>query len=147
MKEEMWTEGHPPPDEPVTYSKLQLEALTIRLKQVLSEHLLSAKVDAALDAWSDRIIVSVQGYIWQEKLEDLTVPVSFRVPTTWWQMLKRDYAPAWFIDRFPVRMKTVTKKVRYKTYGKFPEYRYVAPPGLGPVVFHRSGEEVHRDQP
>jgi hypothetical protein len=32
-----------------------------------------------------------------------TVLKRITIPTSWWQMFKRDYAPAWFLARFPVK--------------------------------------------
>lgn len=29
--------------------------------------------------------------------------VTYKTPASWWQMLKRDYAPKWFKSKFPVR--------------------------------------------
>lgn len=78
--------------------------------------------------WSDnalarRIIVTMLG--WSNPKN-----ITYRTPTNWFQMLKRDHAPAWFLARFPVKEKVET--VEIKDIYPFPTEKM--PDSLGPCI-------------
>jgi len=53
-----------------------------------------------------------------------------RTPTSWWQMLKRDHAPGWFLKRWPVVESVDT--VIIKDIFPFPKMKF--PDSLGPRI-------------
>lgn len=69
------------------------------------------------DALGD-MAVQLRSYMWAEKLAEKKVTVSFKekvhfpTPTSWWQMLKRDSFPRWYLRRWPSRETHVTKIAR-----------------------------------
>jgi len=59
----------------------------------------------------DAIIAGFHALTLKERLADIQQDVRIQVPATWWQHLKRDSAPEWFLRRFPVQHETITKTV------------------------------------
>jgi hypothetical protein len=47
----------------------------------------------------------------QEKLADVITFVEFEYPRSWWEMFKKQYAPQWFKQKFPVKMKQVVRRI------------------------------------
>jgi hypothetical protein len=56
--------------------------------------------------------------------------ITYRTPTSWWQMLKRDYAPGWFYEKFPIREDV--HRVEIKDIFPFPKEKF--PANLGDCV-------------
>lgn len=56
--------------------------------------------------------------------------ITYRTPTSWWQMLKRDHAPDWFEAKFPVRENVDV--VEIKDIFPFPKEKFHD--GIGPCV-------------
>jgi len=56
--------------------------------------------------------------------------ITYRTPTSWWQMLKRDHAPDWFKSKFPVRENVDV--IEIKDIFPFPKEKF--PDGIGPCV-------------
>lgn len=56
--------------------------------------------------------------------------IVYRTPANWWEMLKRDHAPAWFKQKFPVR--EFVERVEIKDLHPLPEVRL--PKDIGPMV-------------
>jgi len=47
--------------------------------------------------------------------------VKFDYPATTWDMFKQDYAPKWFLAKYPVKYDTTKKKVEFKEKALLPE--------------------------
>lgn len=58
-------------------------------------------------------------YVYQEDLGTYTHTLT--MPATWWEHFKQDWMPAWFIERYPVKLKYST--VRLQGHAIFPEFR------------------------
>jgi len=58
------------------------------------------------------------------------------VPATWFQHLKQDHAPAWFKERYPVKLTpiTVTLSVVFDRYATYPKADVPMPDHMGPMV-------------
>lgn len=68
--------------------------------------------------------------------DDYPVTFSYKVPSSWWQHFKRDKAPKWYTERYPVkydnrRIKRTVKITRKATY---PMADIVVPKNMGQVV-------------
>lgn len=77
-----------------------------------------------------------------------TVTFSYKVPSSWLQHLKKDKAPKWLKERYPVRYTTKTMKrtATFKRYAEYPKAN-VAIPKDGPFfVDTLGGLEVIRDE-
>lgn len=61
------------------------------------------------------MMVELRAYLLAEKLADETITVSFKepvhffMPSSWWQMLKRDHFPKWWLRRWPHGETYITK--------------------------------------
>jgi len=62
--------------------------------------------------------------LWCEKVGEEEHLVEFIFPKDWWQHLKRDHAPEWFIKRWPVKYKDSYKLVvtHWAGYPELPLY-------------------------
>lgn len=101
-------------DKLVPVNVKQLEKLELHIKKYIDKDFLGCKVfiDETLP---EKIGLEVSGFIWGEK--GGKVIVSY--PKDWWQMLKKQYAPKWFVKRFPV----IENKEEIKKYILRPDVR------------------------
>lgn len=61
-------------------------------------------------------------------------PVYSAHPTTWWDMLKLQYAPKWFLKKFPANFSTHKHEISINLEALFPEFKYI-PKNMGsPLV-------------
>lgn len=95
-------------DNPVVkFESIPLQKQALALKTEISNQLLEhfgepAKVAVNLLANFVRDVVTVEvlQHVWGEDVGTLEI----ETPRNWWEMLKRDHAPAWFLRRFPVKV-------------------------------------------
>lgn len=88
---------------------VELEVIPIMFEKKISKYdwarLRQPEVIRFCDNLTDAVVYQFRAYVLGESQK----PIQFEgVPTSWWQMLKRDHAPAWFLKRFPAKCKTVT---------------------------------------
>ena len=71
----------------------------------------------------------------------------YRVPSSWWQMLKRDKLPRWFRRRYPVEFtdKTVKRTVHFTRYAEYPMANLAIPKDTHFFRANLGGVEVIRD--
>jgi len=89
----------------INVKEVKLEKLAIAVSEYVSrntpeEH--DYRLTALAEYVGKNLLFNLRQYIWSEQLG--TVEINH--PRTWFEMLKRDHAPKWFIRRFPVRYKT-----------------------------------------
>ena len=98
----------------------------------------SARFDAVDDA-ANHMILELQAYVLADKWVGQFQEVSIDVPSSWWQMWKRDHAPAWFIRRYRVRFTTLTTTFSLDRYQTYPDASFTVPEELfgKPVVYER----------
>lgn len=113
--------------------KKTLEKFQIGLHTMLSQEMLGVEVDQHLNHYTQNIVQEIRGFIWSEK-RDLEVDASSKEPLNWWEMLKRDRAPLWFRERFPVQFRNIERKIRVNFYKKFPEFKWETDPKFGRSV-------------
>lgn len=86
----------------------ELEMIPVMFQHKLNRHdvmLHHPEVRRYYDAMTDSVAYQFRAYV----LGETQKPITFDAfPTSWWQMLKRDHAPKWFLKRFPVKSKAVT---------------------------------------
>jgi len=68
------------------------------------------------------------------------------VPKNWWEHLKQDHFPQWYVHRYPVQTKPVSREITFDHMQLFPKCDINFPPILGPVVFHSTcnDNDVHK---
>ena len=53
----------------------------------------------------------------------------FDIPANWWEQLKNELMPKWFLRIFPVKYRKVTQTKRFKHMAFFPDVKKIFPPG------------------
>lgn len=91
------------------------------------------EVDAWWDHLFDRMAYRLTADVLAEKLVGDEYHISTQEPATWWQMWKRDHAPAWLVRRWPVLHRPIRYVVSLTRYGTYPKSQ-IQYPALGPVV-------------
>jgi hypothetical protein len=76
--------------------------------------------------------------ILERKLVDDNYPVTFtyKVPSNWWQQLKIERLPDWFVERYPVQFtsKTIKRTVNITRKATYPMADVVVPKSIGTLV-------------
>ena len=72
-----------------------------------------------------------------EPLEEFSTEVVFQVPSSWFQMLKKEHAPLWFLKRYPIKYDSIRRKVKVKMSAAYPKLP-IAFPKYGGYRFHYS---------
>lgn len=76
--------------------------------------------------------------ILERKIVEDSYPVYFeyKVPSSWWQMFKRDKAPKWFKSRYPVQTvsRRVKRTVNITRKATYPMADIVVPKNMNQVV-------------
>lgn len=91
-----------------TIERYELEMIPVMFEHKLNRHDVifhHPQVHRFYDEMTNLVTHQFRAYV----LGETQKPIQFEAyPTSWWQMLKRDHAPKWFLNRFPVKSKTVT---------------------------------------
>lgn len=83
----------------------------------------------------EAVQLQLRAYVFSMKVGERRKEVVFWVPATWWQHWKREHAPRWLKQRWPVRLEKLSGTVREQAYDLFP-HASVIPESLGePVRF------------
>jgi hypothetical protein len=64
-----------------------------------------------------RMVLEMKRYVWSQKLGRLV----YEVPATWFEHLKKDYAPRWVLRRWPVKW----SEIKVDMFALYPNF---APP-------------------
>lgn len=100
-------------------NSVTLERLTYEVKSFLHEKKLDLIIEPKVYYHSlfDGLVVSLQQRVHAEVIHKGEVPLHYKVPTSWWQMLKRD------VLRRPFKQKEIVEWFSIKEYFKYPEFR------------------------
>lgn len=109
-------------------SKIRERVLEIeKCRSTVAIPLNTFNIRCDIDYISDSLFTSITLFVAAEKLKE----VSIKTPKTSWEHLKQDYAPKWFLKRFPVKHTTH----KYSAKVLYPEYaiqdRHL---GLGSII-------------
>ena len=116
------------------YEPLRTERIALQMMQVgvtLRESLRYSRDPDAQDWLAGTLAHRLEAYVLSNQTvgDTKTVSKTVKVPNTWWQMLKQDYAPAWFVRRFPVIEAEIPVEVtvRFERYETYPEANIALP--------------------
>jgi hypothetical protein len=72
----------------------------------------TARLNAYYDYFLKGLVVDLTAWLVRsnEKHSTISKDMVIKVPLNWWEMLKRDHLPRWFVRRYPVKTKDVTEK-------------------------------------
>ena len=111
----------------VTYGHALTSAM--RVNRELHDHFRNnpVKLEQHTDPISTEMIYRMEGYF-LEFGDPKTL--TYRRPLTWWDHLKQDHFPKWWLDRWPAR--ELEQEVVIKDMFPFPTERF--PLQLGPII-------------
>jgi hypothetical protein len=97
-----------------------LQKQTFSSKMAVNRELLEFK-QLPEDYIKEHLEYRINAYIFSEQMGCYTV----RVPLNWWEYLKKDHAPSWFLKRWPIQW----HETELEAFALFPEY--TPPQGVG----------------
>lgn len=119
------------PDEPIKPSRKALTVLKV------GEYI-RASVEFATDHGvkflRNELVLSLEARVLSEKLEEGVKTDYVDIPSSWWQHLKYEHAPGWFIDRWPVQYDRATLTVYLERWATYPEANVRHDKRLGNMV-------------
>lgn len=104
-----------PVDLEASIQQVTLEKIRLGMSKAIDQNiLLGVNSDTYIDHMTRQAVVSIQGYLFGEKLKGKIV----KHPRDWWQALKERWLPAWALKRWPVEytIHTVTFDVVYPRF-------------------------------
>lgn len=122
------------------------EGLTLHWDRVANKHMLPASMreNGSIEVQEDitrGLILSVESYLLTQQVDRITCYSMIKFPSSWWQMLKRDHAPKWFTNRFPVKTFEHGHNNEWKVLATYP---HADIPFLGATVYQ--ARQVTADQ-
>lgn len=108
--------GNNPPDGQI--EQIMLEKIKFGLEEVMSGELRnSMKLVTDWNYFSDNVVRRLTYILIGNEVHEETHDECIKTyPATMWEELKKDFAPAWFQRRFPVRYSRDVKRVTIKQY-------------------------------
>jgi hypothetical protein len=76
------------------------------------------------------LVLRLAAGVYKDVVARDTAELSVSVPAGWWQAFRQRWAPAWWLRRWPVVMRTEKATYRFEVGYLLPKL-YVAPPGAG----------------
>lgn len=89
-----------------------------------------------------QMIAQLYAYVMATEAQVLNVTFTEEVPADWWQQLKQERAPTWFLRRWPVKMRTREVLRKVKAQAIFPHFNRAWPDEFG-----RAGYMVQQARP
>ena len=113
-------------NDTVTMKTITLKKLKVGISYALGKDIIdSMQFDEYNDALTNNIIHRLEFEVLSNKIVDdkYTFQLEFKYPATWFQYLKQDKFPKWFIKKYPVRYKTETRKksAKFSRYAIYPK--------------------------
>ncbi len=106
-----------------------LENVKLGCTSFMGAHSLSQLgISSYADSVSRQIIHNLRTYVLSEKTKEEEVTHRFRYPANWWEHLKYDKAPQWFLKKFPVKWKYEKMTTKVKHYQCVPMFSKVLDP-------------------
>lgn len=104
-------------------NELILERVKFGCTQFVGEDVLgNIKLDTYADMVSGQIVHSFRTYILSEKTKEEGVTNRFRYPKNSWEHFKYEFAPKWFLSRWPVRWNYEKKTTLVKHFVCLPKF-------------------------
>lgn len=100
----------------------------------------TAKFDIAMVV-GDELLARIEAEVLAEHVESRTQYAKLFVPSSWWQRLKMDHFPGWFVRKWPVKRTPWQAKVQFKRFMHYPDAKIALPEERfgRPIIY----EEVH----
>jgi hypothetical protein len=117
--------------EPTT---TKLEVLKYQMIQRVShEFMKSLEAEAFADCLSSEFTILLKmNLLGQSNIQKYSIGIE--VPKNIWQHIREFVLPSFWLDRFPVKTKTLTRTVEFNHMALLPDFKI--PPGNGSIVMH-----------
>jgi len=101
-------------------SEIELQKIRVAAELAMADcALLEPKLNIEYRPDFKCLVSQINGYVWGQELEAET----YSYPATWWDALKANWAPYWFVRRFPVH----EKKFRVHFNVMYPNFKMAFP--------------------
>lgn len=134
-----------------SFSVPAMERITAEFHRVAAgfdispEVMATARADAHMHECSRRLSLSMACYIAGEKASQAEAVCIFQAPATAWEHLKLQYAPHWFLKRWPVKYSTEERAVTFIQQAVYPSIKQRLPQA-GYVTFFVEAKGADRWQ-
>jgi len=101
------------PFRPQQVQRVTLEKCRIAVQKALPKHAIGCELDIQvqedfiIEALVFKLVATLTGK--KHLLDQQTVTVSVEIAADWWQAVRQRWAPVWWLMRWPVKMRTVSK--------------------------------------
>ena len=118
----------------VNLGHTSLESLEIR---TMSDMFIGKVIEASFEVLRNKI-----------HEDRTTVTFTYKVPSNWWEHLKKEKAPKWFKEKYPVKFtsKTMRRTAVFKRYAEYPKANVAIPKDGRLFIEMLGGLEVIHDQ-
>ena len=72
-------------------------------------------------------VMKLRSSVLAHKTVEKEFRVEFQTPRNWWELLKEDHAPMWFLKRFPTKFMSVWRTAVFEEYDTYPRARIDLP--------------------
>ena len=69
--------------------------------------LVDPRFEVKKDYLTEKLIYSIEGYIWSQELEKVIVKIDY--PKDWWEAVKERWMPKLILKKFPVKYERIRK--------------------------------------
>jgi len=123
-------------DQPPKYETIEFERILVQVAQSFHPELFQ-HTKISVEQTVQELMIRLRHEIYgQHNYQKYKVYVD--VPANWWEALKYERLPGWWILRWPIKWQTVEREITFDHKKLFPESTIKAPSEMGPVVFHSS---------
>lgn len=132
--------------------ELTAQRFAVRMN-VSSDMLLDVRIETMESMIADYLAIRLAKDVYGEKLRPETAESSVVVPTTWWQMLRRDHSGSWWmrwhVRRWPIKTRSVKMVAVWDNYVFYPwaDLRSVVPRYFGDPVRHTLPPVIRIESP
>ena len=111
------------PLDDMPYEQVKIEKLKHSINLAVAECQLTDFSVQELKHYADYSILQLKAAVWAEEKEKSYKDL--HTPATWWDQLKLNHFPRWFLRRFPVRTKTT--RVHFVRQATYPRLQLLLP--------------------
>lgn len=101
-------------------------------KRISKEMVNSMKIGALENLLANEFVFFLESKILGQR-DRQSYEVGFDIPKNWWEHFKQDTLPQWYVNRYPIKTKRVTRTITFTHCKLFPDREV---PKKGRVAFH-----------
>ena len=137
----MQHDGQPMRDEAVRVQEVALEMLHQTIAHVFEDMPTTRGCTVGMFHLSPVLmgtVMKLRASVLAHKTVEKEFKVEFQTPRNWWELLKEDHAPMWFLKRFPTKFMSVWRTSVFEEYDTYPRARIDLPKEkFGQPIIHQ----------